>query len=159
MPMPLATTFGECLRLAWAQLEQARPAHDADAQPVLHLASWMNWAMTIDESLRVAPAYVQARRHAAGGQALVGLRHPWNLLKHEGQRLQDLLLVNIQPDRPIVTRGDHPPRSRPVVAAAWEARWKPIRALPRTTPGTTTTHYRANQEQAYVTHLAERSVK
>lgn len=113
--------------------------------------------MTIDESLRTGGADGKARQRAAGGQALVGLRHPWNLLKHHGQRLQDLLLVNIEPDRPIVTRSDHPPRSRMIEAPVWEARWKLLGDLPTITPGSR--YHQPDQEQAYVAHLEDRPVK
>lgn len=153
--MPLSASFGACLRLAWTQLEEAQPDNADDVRPVLALASWINWAMTIDESLRSDRAYFGARQKAAGGQAIFGLRHTWNLLKHEGQRLQDLLIVNVQPDRATVTRAGH--WSRLIPAAAYEARWKPFARLPKIAPGSK--HHHPNQEQAYVTYLENRPVK
>jgi len=152
----LSATFRACLTLAWQQLESARPASEDDPRPVLDLASWLSWAMTIDELLRRDGHYVAMRARDPGGQALLGLRHAWNVFKHQGQNLDDLLLVDVRPDRPIVTRAYNPPRSHVIVAAVLEAQWKPFPDLP---PVTNPRQRHPHDEQAYINHLATKPVK
>src|SRR4029077_7050300 len=132
------------------------PASGDDARSVLDLASWMIWAMTIDELLCDEQQYIAMRAQDPGGRAVPGLRHAWNVLKHHGQNLADLLLVDLRPDRPIVTRAYNPPRSHAVMAPAVEARWKPFAELPQITDPRVK---HPDQEQAYIDHLATRRVQ
>lgn len=131
--MPVSPTFVDCLKRERAQLEQAQPTSEGDVEATVRtLAAWMQWALVVDDSLRQlnGQAYTDQRAKDQGGEALMGLRYAWERLKHQGHRLDELVLTNIGADHAIVTVASNPPMSHPMPAAAWEARWKDFAELP-----------------------------
>jgi len=66
-------------------------------------------------------------------------------------------VVTVQVDRPIVRQAHYHPRSRSIVAPAWEARWKLFQEQPPIVIPRHQWTYPV-QEQAYTAHPEERPV-
>lgn len=65
-----------------------------EPQEVLEaLASWMSWALAVDEALRRGRPNYEQQALDPVGRALPGLSHAWNQLKHDAQSLDDLVLM------------------------------------------------------------------
>jgi hypothetical protein len=164
-PARPSRTFVDCLIMAWERFERSRPASQDDAGTMLlELASWMQWAGAVDKQLmelakeQMVPPnerYAKRRGDDPNGRGLLGLAYVWGLLRHEGHRLDDaLVLVEVGLDAPIVLRASHPPRSQVFRAPVWEARWKPFRELRQRTIWEPPRNY----QPAYQEHLEGRPV-
>lgn len=159
--MPLSQTFVECLKDDRQLLEQAHPTSEADAQQTIRtLAAWMQWVLIIDESLgKLHPqTYGHQRDTDAGGRAIHGLRYAWERLKHQGHRLDELVLTVIGADHAIVSVATNPPRSRPVPAAEWQVRWKDFAELPEPDPKFMEPGPLKPKEDGYKQYLSEQPV-
>lgn len=66
---------------------------ETNRQQVLEAAaSWMVWAMAVDEAFW-GDGYEEGRNQDPIGRAVLGLRHAWNRLKHDAKKIDELVLV------------------------------------------------------------------
>jgi hypothetical protein len=155
--MPVSPTLVDCLMRERQALEEARPVSQDDVvQTICTLAAWMQWALVIDDVLEKLKtrAYVLQRAADPGGRALMGVRYAWERLKHQGDRLDDLLLTEILPDAVTVVAGRHPPVSRIIRPPSWEARWKDFADLPAPDPWFVEKDPAKPKENGYKQHLS-----
>ena len=107
----------------------------------------MQWLLRVDDTLAARLArrpYEAARKVSAASQAVLGVKHAWNLTKHHSHRLESV--VRISQGRPY-------PRVYPSLYR--EIVWLPFEELPLPEP-----RYRnPDQEQAYRDYLAGTPVR
>jgi hypothetical protein len=110
------------------------------------LADWLKWAMVLDDQLGKIDGddYRGGRAADLVGVALPGLRHAWNLFKHQGQDLH--YLVELTP-------GFSFPMGFPLIFR--EITWLPFDQLPVVPEG----RRRENQERAYQDYLQGKPVR
>ena len=155
-----SSTFFDLLKEDRDLLEHVDPASETCLmQTIRWLAAWMQWVLVIDESLgKLNSSYGTKRDADGGGRAIHGLRYAWERLKHQGHRLDDLVLASMSADRSIVTAATNPPRSRVVPAATLEVHWKELDALPSPDLNWTEKGPVKPKEAAYKQYLSGRPV-
>lgn len=119
-----------------------------EPQDVLEaLASWMSWALAVDDALRNRPNYAEQRAQDPAGCALPGLRHAWNQLKHDAHGLDELVLMR---------RARTYPRVHPW---SYEIRWLP--ELPEITRRgrQPSKQVKEGEKRSYAQHLAGQRVR
>jgi hypothetical protein len=144
VPIP-PSTFAKGLRQAADRLEGARLDRDQD-NAIQALADWMNWAMPIDEQLNdtYKADYQSLRAADSSGRALPGVRHAWNLHKHQGHRIRSLVVISEGMAFPV--RFDLP---------FFEIRWRQFDDLPLPPDE----HRSPNQEAVYRDQLQGQPVR
>ena len=146
MPRAASPTFLSALENAARRLRAVHEERTATKQQAFEaLATWMVWAMAVDDQLDQlvfkGEGYRERRASDAAGVGLPGVRYAWNVLKHQGRDLDGLVEE---------TPGVSWPIQCPLI---WrEIRWLPLCRLPSLSGHET-------QKQAYQQHLQERPVR
>lgn len=111
------------------------------------LTDWMQRLLRIDDVLAASLGrrpYEATRKVSPASQAVLGVKHAWNLTKHHSHRLESVVRISYGRAYPRV----YPSLYREVV-------WLPFAALPLPEP-----RYRnPDQEQAYRDYLADTPVR
>lgn len=149
--MALVSGITDPLREAEEDLQAVHHRAASTHQEALNaLTTWMHRAMVVDAALFKRPGYEALRNQDPAGCALPGVRYAYDRLNHQGEKLDQLVLVQEVPRRAY-------PRTYPW--SYWEITWLPLDRLPPADPKRASDPWEQQKQSDYGSRLAGRPVR